>query len=125
MTTIHLAAAAYHISRFAHWDEYEAKLSAFVAAGAAGGTRLLVLPEYASLELVSLLPAHLWDDVRAQLPELQALLPGFLDVHARLSRQHGVYLLAASFPAEASAGHFVNRAFFFARTAVAAFRTSR
>ncbi|ULH14335.1 carbon-nitrogen hydrolase family protein [Deinococcus sp. KNUC1210] len=114
MTILHLAAAAYPVSQLAHWDEYEAKLSAFVAQGVAGGARLLVLPEYASLELVSLLPAHLWDDVRAQLPDLQALLPGFLEVHARLSRQHGVYLLAASFPAEAAAGHFVNRAFFFA-----------
>ncbi len=114
MTTIHLAAAAYPVSRFTHWDEYEAKLSTFVAAGAAGGAQLLVLPEYASLELVSLLPRHLWDDVRAQLPGLQALLPGFLELHARLARQHGIYLLAASFPAEASAEHFVNRAFFFA-----------
>ncbi|WP_425145691.1 carbon-nitrogen hydrolase family protein [Deinococcus sp.] len=114
MSIIPVAAAAYQISRFAHWDEYEAKLSEFVVAGVAGGARLLALPEYASLELVSLLPAQLWDDVRVQLPLLQALLPGFLDVHARLSRQHGVYLLAASFPAEAAPGRFVNRAYFFA-----------
>lgn len=114
MTLLSLAAAAYPCQQYVHWDEYEAHLSRFVTAGAAGGAKLLLLPEYGSLELVSLLPRALWDDVRAQLPPMQALLPGFLDLHARLARQHGVYLVAASFPAEAAAGHYVNRAYFFA-----------
>lgn len=113
MTICPIAAAAYPCQQYRHWDDYEAHLGRFVAAGAAGGARLLVLPEYACLELVSLLPPALWDDVRAQLPALQTFLPGFLDLHSRLARQHGVYLVAASFPVEASAGRFVNRAYFF------------
>ncbi|WP_407540181.1 carbon-nitrogen hydrolase family protein [Deinococcus radiomollis] len=114
MPTLTLAAAAYPCQQYAHWDDYEAHLSAFVAAGVAGGAQLLVLPEYASLELVSLLPRALWDDVRAQLPAMQAFLPGLLDLHSRLARQHGIYLVAASYPAEAAAGRYVNRAYFFA-----------
>jgi len=114
MTRVQIAAAAYPCQQYTHWDDYEAHLSRFVAAGAVGGARLLVLPEYGSLELVSLLPRALWDDVRAQLPLLQALLPGVLDLHARLARQHGVYLVAASLPVEAGSGHYVNRAYFFA-----------
>ncbi len=114
MTLFPLAAAAYPCQQYTHWDDYEAYLGQFVAAGAVGGARLLVLPEYGSLELVSLLPRAFWDDVRAQLPLMQALLPGFLDLHSRLARQHGVYLVAASFPAEAAPGRYVNRAYFFA-----------
>ena len=111
MTTLRLAAAAYPCQKYQHWDEYEAFLSGFVARGAAAD--VLVLPEYASLELISLLPEALWNDVQAQRGPLQALLPGFLELHARLARQHGIYLLAASFPVEVRGGHFVNRAHFF------------
>ncbi|MGY2892696.1 carbon-nitrogen hydrolase family protein [Deinococcus sp. UYEF24] len=114
MTSLQIAAAAYPCQQYAHWDDYETHLSQFVAAGAAGGAKLLVLPEYASLELVSLLPRALWDDVRAQLPAMQQFLPGTLDLHSRLARQHGIYLVAASYPAEAAAGRYVNRAYFFA-----------
>jgi predicted amidohydrolase len=114
MTFLPLAAAAYPCQQYAHWDDYEAHLSRFVAEGAATGAKLLLLPEYASLELVSLLPQALWNDVRAQRSLIQQFLPGVLDLHSRLARQHGVYLVAASYPTEVSAGHYVNRAYFFA-----------
>ncbi|MFC4452200.1 carbon-nitrogen hydrolase family protein [Deinococcus sonorensis] len=111
--SIRVAASAYPCQRPAHWDEYAAALERFVAQGVAEGAQLLMLPEYASLELVALLPPALWDDVRAQLPALQPFLPGFLDLHARLARHHRVYLLAASLPVEAAPGHYVNRAYLF------------
>lgn len=113
MTSLRVAAAAYPCQPYQHWDEYQARLSAWVAGGAAGGAGVLVFPEYAALELISLLPPALWDDVRAQRGPLQAFLPAFLELHARLARQHGVYLLAGSFPVEAAVGRFVNRAHFF------------
>jgi predicted amidohydrolase len=114
MTLLPLAAAAYPCQQYAHWDDYEAHLSQFVSEGAATGAKLLVLPEYASLELVSLLPEQLWNDVQAQRPLMQQFLPGMLDLHSRLAKQHGLYLVAASYPTEVSAGHYVNRAHFFA-----------
>ena len=114
MTLLPIAAAAYPCQQYAHWDDYEAHLSRFVAQGAATGAKLLLLPEYASLELVSLLPRELWDDVQAQRSLLQPFLPGVLDLHSRLVRQHGLYLVASSYPTEVSAGHYVNRAHFFA-----------
>lgn len=114
MTLLPIAAAAYPCQQYAHWDDYEAHLSRFVAQGASGGARLLLLPEYASLELVSLLPRDLWNDVQAQRPLMQRFLPGVLDLHARLAKQHGLYLVAASYPTEVAAGHYVNRAHLFA-----------
>lgn len=61
MTVLHVAAAAYLCQQYQHWDDYEARLSAWVAEGAASGAGVLVFPEYAVLELISLLPASLWD----------------------------------------------------------------
>ena len=89
MTVLRVAAAAYLCRQHAHWDDYEAALSDFVAAGAAFGAQVLVLPEYASLELVGLLPAALWNDVQAQRGALRssACRSG---LHARLARQHGI-----------------------------------
>ncbi len=113
MTALRLAAAAYLCGQYAHWDDYESALSGGVAAGAASGAGVLVLPEYASMELVSLLPPRLWHDVQAQRAEMQHLLPAFLELHARLSRHFGVYLLASSFPVQVAAGRYVNRAHFF------------
>ncbi|WP_424949930.1 carbon-nitrogen hydrolase family protein [Deinococcus sp.] len=114
MTSFQIAAAAYPCQQYTHWDDYAAHLSRFVAEGAATGAKLLLLPEYASLELVSLLRPAVWNDVQAQRPLMQQFLPGMLDLHSRLARQHGLYLVAASFPTEAEAGHYLNRAYFFA-----------
>ncbi|AWN24723.1 amidohydrolase [Deinococcus irradiatisoli] len=113
MTTLRVAAAAYLCQQYAHWDDYEAALSGVVAAGVETGAGVLVLPEYASMELVSLLPHHLWPNVQAQRAAMQPLLPAFLDLHSRLSRQHGVYLLASSVPVEVTPSRYVNRAHFF------------
>ena len=110
MTALRLAAAAYPCQQYAHWDDFGTLLSAFVADGVSGGAQVLLLPEYASLELLSLLPKALHHDVLGQRQALQMLLPGFLDLHARLARQHGIYLLGGSFIVEASAGRYVNRA---------------
>ncbi|AZI43070.1 amidohydrolase [Deinococcus psychrotolerans] len=120
--TLRVAAAAYLCQPYSHWDEYEARLSAWVAGGAAGQAGVLIFPEYASLELISLLPPALWDDVQAQREPLQTFLPAFLELHARLARQYGVYVLAGSFPVEVAAGHFVNRAHFFGPDGQAGFQ---
>ncbi|SEJ57481.1 Predicted amidohydrolase [Deinococcus reticulitermitis] len=112
MTLLRVAAAAYPVSYLSSWDEYAAKLSGWVAEAAAQGAELLVFPEYAPLELVSLLPPELHHDVLGMRPALQVFLPGFLALHEQLAREHGVTLVAGSFPA-ARAGGYVNRAFVF------------
>lgn len=112
MTVLRVAAAAYPISFFQTWAEYEAKLAAWVARAASGGARLLVFPEYAALELISLLSADLHHDILGMRPALQAFLPDFLALHARLAREHGVGIVAGSYPV-AHGGGFVNRAYVF------------
>lgn len=113
MTVFRVAAAAYGVDFLPDWAAYEAKVSAWVAEAAGAGAELLVFPEYAALELVALLPAELRHDVLGMRPALQAFLPDFLNLHARLARQHAVCIVAGSFPARLGGG-YVNRAHVFA-----------
>lgn len=112
MTVLRVAAAAYPVDFHPDWAAYEAKVTAWVADAAGQGAGLLVFPEYTSLELVSLLPPELHHDILPMRPALQALLPDFIALHARLARRYGVGIVAGSFPAAQGEG-FVNRAHVF------------
>ncbi|MBZ9713895.1 carbon-nitrogen hydrolase family protein [Deinococcus multiflagellatus] len=109
---VRVAAAAYPVDFLEGWTAYEAKLSRWVGEAAAQGAQLLVFPEYSPLELISLLPRALHHDVLGMRPALQAFLPEFLALHARLARQHGVGIVAGSYPVAQGEG-FVNRAYVF------------
>lgn len=113
MTVLRVAAAAYPIDFLPDWAAFEAKITRWVNEAADQGARLLVFPEYAALELISLLPKELHDDVQSIRPALQVFLPDFLALHSRLAKQHGVCIIAGSLPVAVGAG-FVNRAHVFA-----------
>ncbi|MEF2279961.1 carbon-nitrogen hydrolase family protein [Deinococcus sp. YIM 134068] len=112
MSVLRVAAAAYPVDFHADWAAYEAKVTAWVADAAGRGGRLLVFPEYAALELISLLPPDLHHDLNGMRPALQAFLPEFVALHSQLSRQHGVTIIAGSYPVAQGEG-FVNRALVF------------
>jgi len=113
-----LAAAQYPVSYQANWANYEVKLEGWVGSAASNGANLLVFPEYAPMELASLFALEVQRDVRLQLPALQDLLEDYLKLHSRLALEHGVYMVAGSYPVRVAARDFgsvyVNRAYFFA-----------
>lgn len=108
-----LALAQYPVSALTSWEQGAQKLTTWTAQAAQAGAHLLVFPEYASMELSSLLSPEEQADVRRQLPALQPFLEPFLNLHRDLARRFGVYILAGSFPARKGEG-YVNRAYFFA-----------
>ena len=93
-----IAAAAYPLTWFDSFDGYEAKLSAWVAEGAATGADLLVFPEYVAMELASLGGAAVAADQQAALLEAARWRGAADAVHQRLAAQHGVHILGASGP---------------------------
>ena len=103
-----IAAWQYPIEQLASWDAWRDKLAAGIAEAAARGAELCVVPEYASMELTSLLPLEIQGDLAAQLGALQPLLPGYVAAYAELARQHRIAIVAGSFP-EARGGGFRNR----------------
>ncbi|MDO9526042.1 MAG: carbon-nitrogen hydrolase family protein [Gemmobacter sp.] len=119
---VRIAAAAYPLTWFDDFTAYEAKLTSWVAKGAATGADLLVFPEYGAMELASLGGAKVAADLQASLLQVAGHRAASDALHLRLAAQHGIHILGASGPvfADSSPGKTqiagsrpVNRATFF------------
>jgi predicted amidohydrolase len=108
-----LAAAQYDIGFLKSWDDYAAKIARWVEDAAHHGARLLLFPEYFSMELASLFPEEVYKSLSRQLSEMQSVLPDFMMLFADLAEQHGVHLVAGSFPVRQPDGGYRNRSFLF------------
>jgi predicted amidohydrolase len=113
MDTIRIATAQYPIEFLGSWQAYTEKVQRLVGEAAAQGARLLVLPEYASLELASLFSRQVYSSLPAQLEAVQELFPHFLALFGELARRHDAYLLAGTFPVRLEDGSYRNRAYLF------------
>lgn len=107
-----LAVAQYDIGFFAEWRDYETKIERWFRDATARGARVLVFPEYFSMELASLFGPAVYGSLERQLDALQDVLADFRALFTRLARAHKVYVVAGSFPVRA-AGGFRNRSYFF------------
>jgi predicted amidohydrolase len=105
-----IAAAAYPVSYHHTAAEWQAHTRRWVEEGARQGAELLLFPEYASLELVSLLPAEVQSDLSAQLRQLPDLLPLHQETFVALAREFDLVIVAPSFPLPFK-DKIVNRAF--------------
>lgn len=99
---LRIAAAQYPITRLQDWDAYADKVSRWVAEAAWAGARLLVFPEYGSMELTSLLPED--SGLAAQLDGLQPLAREFTKLFSAVAQRHDVHILAPSFPVRGDDG---------------------
>jgi predicted amidohydrolase len=104
-----VAAAQYPIEQHRDFAGYAAKVERWIADAAARGCALAVFPEYGSMELGSLMPPDVQRDPRRQRHAIQAHVEPFRALHARLSREHGMWIAAASIPVERPDGSFCNR----------------
>ncbi|MEZ5535016.1 MAG: carbon-nitrogen hydrolase family protein [Thiolinea sp.] len=93
-----VALAQYPVDYFETIAEFREKLEHWVKTAASEGAQLLLFPEYAAMELCSLLDKPLQNDLQGQLQAMQAYLPLFLETHQQLAQQYQVTLVAGSFP---------------------------
>jgi predicted amidohydrolase len=108
-----LAAAQYNIGFLKSWDDYSAKIARWVADAADNGAKMLLFPEYFSMELASLFPEEVYKSLSRQLSEMQTLLPDFVMLFSDMAEQHGVHIVAGSFPVRMEDGSYRNRSFLF------------
>lgn len=108
-----LAAAQYNIGFLKSWDDYSAKIARWVADAAGNGAKMLLFPEYFSMELASLFPEEVYKSLSRQLSEMQTLLPDFVMLFSDMAEQHGVHIVAGSFPVRMEDGSYRNRSFLF------------
>lgn len=120
-----LALAQFPVHTPRDWNEVEAILNRWVADAAQADAQLLVFPEYASMSLAALFPTEVQQDLHGQIARMQELRDDYLALHQRLARQHGVYILAGSFPWRQNDGRFHNRAWLCAPSGDAAFQDKR
>ncbi|SDC49793.1 carbon-nitrogen hydrolase family protein [Belnapia rosea] len=103
MTTLRLGALAWPVGRPAGIEGYAARLDAFVAQ-AAPRADLLLMPEYAPMEIVGGQA-----DEAAELRAMVEIAPAVVEAMRGVARRHGVWLAPGSLPM-AAGGRVVNRA---------------
>ena len=114
MNLIRVAAAQYPISYFKYLDEFTTKAQAWVQEAVTQQAQLLLFPEYASLELCSLLAKHLQTDLEQQLHAMQDFLSLYLETYCSLAKQYQITIVLGSFPEKIKLNEqvcFVNRSY--------------
>lgn len=104
-----IAVARYPIDAPGSFEAFADKQSAWVAEAAAAGARVVVLPEYLSLELAAAFPHSVRADLASSLLALQSLQEAWVTLFRRLAQRHGVYLVPGTFLLDVG-GRFRNRA---------------
>ncbi|MDH5358233.1 MAG: carbon-nitrogen hydrolase family protein [Gammaproteobacteria bacterium] len=110
MSTVKVAVAQYDIGFFNQWSEFEDKISRWVTDASGQQAKLLVLPEYGSMELASMFGEDTYKDLNKQLHAMQTVYADWQELHQQLARQYDVMILGTTFPVLQSDGTFRNRA---------------
>lgn len=106
-----IASAQYSFAAHQSIDDFKVNAEKWVQEASHNGARLLVFPEYGSIELISLLSLKIQKDLELQLHEIQNFRDDFISCYVELAKKYNVYIVAPSFPWLESPGHFINRAF--------------
>ena len=96
MTALRLGALAYPVTGPVDFPAFADKIHRLVAQGAAGGGQLLMLPEYASMELAAALPGA--GDAARELDAVCVQHPALIALFTEAARANAVWLLPGSLP---------------------------
>jgi len=107
MSLLRLGTLAYPVTAPSSFDALTDKFVELVRQGAEGGAGLLVMPEYACMEVAAAFPGA--GDVGAELAAVCRQRAALLEVFARAAQRYGVWLLPGSLP-WAEEGRVRNRA---------------
>lgn len=110
MDRIRVAALQYWIRPVDSFEQFEDQVSGLVQTAVDYNVRLLVFPEYFTIQLMTL------GDVRApaseQVRNLSRLVDRFVETMSALSKKHQLYIVAGSIPVSED-GEVYNESFFF------------
>jgi len=109
---IKLALAQYPIAEHYSFQDWQLHVEFWIKKAIDSGAKILVFPEYGSMELTSLYSEEIRSDLQDQIELLQELLPPFVATFQDLARKFDCVLVAPSFPVKVGE-KFVNRAYVF------------
>lgn len=107
MSVLRLGLLAYHVDAPKTFDAFAAKIDALVRQGKDQGAQLLVMPEYACMEVAAAFDGA--GDVAAELRSVCAARTRLLGLFGEVAQRHDIWLLPGSLPWE-QAGAVRNRA---------------
>ena len=110
---VKIAAAQYDISFLETWANYQQKSQRWVREAAEHGAKILLFPEYNTMELASLFSEAIYSSLNDQLAVLQTVHEAFLNLFQDLAQEHQCVIQAGSFPVLVSEGVYHNRAYLF------------
>lgn len=110
---VKIASAQYDISFLGNWQAYREKTERWISEAAAQDAKILLLPEYASMELASLFGPEVYSSLSKQLSAMQTLLDDYLRLFQELAQRFHCLIQAGSFPVKTACGAYRNRAFLF------------
>lgn len=108
---VRIAGAQYFIRPIEQFEQFEDQVSSTVAIAADYRCRLVVLPEYFTLQLVSL--GDIKRPFREQVREVASYVPRFVEMMSGLAREHGIYVVAGTMPVQGSGDAVHNESFLF------------
>ncbi len=108
-----IAAAQYDISFLENWQQYQDKVERWVAEAAQQDAKILLFPEYASMELASLYGEEVYSSLSKQLAAMQSLLDDYLDLYRSLAKKYQCIIQPGTFPVKTDADSYRNRAYLF------------
>lgn len=97
---IRIASAQYPITAHSNFEAWKQHISTWIENSLIENPDVLLFPEYGSMELVSIFPLEIQQDIQKQVREMQSIYPQFYSVFEELAIKHQVILVAPSFPVE-------------------------
>ncbi|MGZ5051802.1 MAG: carbon-nitrogen hydrolase family protein [Methylobacter sp.] len=110
---VKIATAQYDISFLDNWQSYRDKSERWVAEAAEQGAKILLFPEYASMELASLFGKEVYSSLSKQLAEMQSVHDDYLGLFQGLAKEYQCIIQAGTFPVKIESGAYRNRAYLF------------
>lgn len=110
---VRIATAQYDISFLENWQHYQNKVERWVTEAVEQDAKILLFPEYASMELASLFGKDVYSSLSKQLAAMQSLRDDYLDLFLALAKKYQCIIQAGSFPVKIESGAYRNRAYLF------------
>ena len=120
-----IASAQYAPTYLQSWDAYVEKITQWVTEATKDKATLLLFPEYASLELLSLFPDKLNHSYHEQFRSLNELLNQYIELYTQLAAEHNITIIPGTFPVAdvlTNQPIFKNRAFMITKEGVIGFQ---
>ncbi|MGR9116793.1 MAG: carbon-nitrogen hydrolase family protein [Gammaproteobacteria bacterium] len=111
--TIKIAAAQYNISFLETWENYQKKIERWINEAAEQNAKILVFPEYGSMELASLFSKEIYSSLEKQLASMQTVHADFISLFQSQAQKYQCLIQAGTFPVRLESGEYRNRAYLF------------